>query len=118
MDIHVIIIVDTMILVDFRSVYLASFNSFLKSFHMNLCTFSIDAIALYVESLATQSYETQSVPSNVVAAGQQLPYQPMTQPGAAVPGASPQAAVPAPQPQMQSSQKVSTLENSNAKVEG
>jgi len=76
-----------------------------------------DAIALYVESLATQSYETQSVPSNVVAAGQQLPYQPMTQQGAAVPGASPQAAVPAPQPQMQSSQKVSTLENSNAKVE-
>ena len=78
----------------------------------------IDAIALYVESLASQSYETQSVPSNVAAAGQQLPYQPMPQPGVSVPGAAPQAAFPAPQPQMQNSQKASTHENSNVVVEG
>ena len=79
---------------------------------------STDAIALYVESLASQSYETQSVPANIAAAGQQLPYQPIVQPGVSVPGASPQAAVPAPQPQMHDSQKVSTHENTNVRAEG
>ncbi|XP_065060554.1 uncharacterized protein LOC135687814 [Rhopilema esculentum] len=72
-----------------------------------------DAIALYVESLASQSYENQVVPANVAAAGQQMPYQ--AQP--VVPGPGPMAAVPASQPQMQQPQKVSTPENSGLKVE-
>ncbi len=78
----------------------------------------VDAIALYVESLAS-NYETKSVPApmDAFAQGKQVPYQPAqaASSAAAIPAAAPVAAVPASNAQPQ---KPTTQENPADKVEG
>ncbi len=95
----------------------------LREAKLRLLSFTLDAIALYVESMAS-NFETKAVPApmDAFAAGQQqVPYQqPAAQPAPAqaAPAAAPVAPVPATPQQMQQPQKAVTQENPGEKVEG